>query len=508
MNLPNAVLDDKNNIMLDITFLLVAIPALAALLISLLPSHSYRAIRAMAHLAMALELVLALFLIFSFDRTLAGFQFVTDLAWTVKPKISLLLGVDGISLWMVLLTAIVGWAALFATGNIQEKVKGFFLSYMTLVCGAMGTFMSLDLFFFFFFYEIEALVTYPLISIWGRGDRKYAAMQFTIFSVLGSAFVLIGILALYFLSGNTSLQIPQLLSGFETVPLAIEIQRRIFPLFFVGFGILAALWPFHAWGPIGYAEAPPAASMLFSGILKTLGAYGLIRVGLGLFPEAARAWMPALLALALVNLIYVGFVALAQKNLRLLIGYASASHMGFALAGIACADVLGISGALLILFAHGLLMALLFLLVYLMEEKGLGSGVSDQGGLAATWPVTATYFSLAALASLGIPGFANFAGELTVLFALFNHFGPWAAAGALVSVLLTALYMLRAVRNLFFGPEKELRHTGEEPVRHFWRHAPLVLLIGALIFSGFFPNLPMSYFKTSASQNMTTLYDR
>ncbi len=490
--------------MVDLTLLLLAIPVLAVVLICLSPSHSYGAIRTIAALAMAAELALALFLVASFDRSRAGFQFVTELAWTEKPRISLFLGVDGISLWMVLLTAIVGFTALFATGSIREKVKGFYLSYMALVAGAMGTFMSLDLFFFFFFYEIEALVTYPLISIWGRGDRKYSAMQFTIFSVLGSAFVLIGILAIYFLTGKSTLSFPGLVELFNSAPIAMHFQHEIFALFFIGFGILAAMWPFHAWGPIGYADAPPAASMLFAGVMKKLGAYGLIRFGLGLLPEAAQAWMPLLAGLALINLVYVGFVALAQKDLRYLIGYSSSSHMGFVLIGIACASTVGLSGALLVMFAHGILVSLLFLFVYLMEQNSAGTGLADIGGLAAKWPVTATCFSLAAFAALGVPGFANFAGEITVLFAVFDRFS-WLAAGVLVSVILTALYMLRAVRSIFFGPEKELRHVPAEPLAGIVHKVPFVILIAVLLFVGFFPNIPVSYFNQAGSSDFGRL---
>lgn len=480
--------------MIDLTFLILAIPAAAIVLIGMFPSKSAHAIRAVVWLALILELALSVFLVVVFDRSQTGFQFVTELVWTKSPAISLHLGVDGISLWMVLLTSIVSFAALFATGSIREGVKGFFLSYMALVIGALGTFLSLDLFFFFFFYEIEALVTYPLISIWGRGDRKYSAMQFTIFSVLGSAFVLIGILAIYFLSGKSTLSLPALEQLFQSSPLALALQHRIFAVFLIGFGILAALWPFHAWGPIGYADAPPAASMMFAGVMKKLGAYGLIRLGLTLLPAAAQAWLPWIAGLALMNLIYVGFVALAQKDLKYLIGYSSSSHMGFIIIGLACSSTLGLSGAVLVMFAHGILVSLLFLLVYVMEQNSVSIRMTDIGGLASKWPFTAACFSLAALAACGVPGFANFAGEIIVLFAAWDHF-RWIAAGVLICVLLTAVYMLRAVRNIFFGPEKELRHVPSEPLAHPVQRIPFFILIGALLFVGFFPNIPLSYFK-------------
>ena len=480
--------------MIDLSFLILMIPVAAIILIGITPSKNQGFIRAIAWLAMILELALSFFLLYSFDRAQTGFQFVTELAWTRSPEITLRLGVDGISLWLVLLTSIVGFAAMFATGAIKEGVKGFFLCYLTLVAGALGTFMALDLFFFFFFYEIEALVTYPLISVWGRGDRKYSAMQFTIFSVLGSAFVLIGILAIYFLSGKNTLSLPALMEAFKTAPLPLGIENGIFAVFLIGFGILAALWPFHAWGPIGYADAPPAASMMFAGVMKKLGAYGLIRLGITLLPLAAQSWMPWIAGLALMNLIYVGFVALAQKDLKYLIGYSSSSHMGFVLIGLACMSPLGLSGALLVMFSHGILVALLFLLAYTLEQNGAGSGLLDNGGLASKWPVTAAIFSLAAFAACGVPGFANFAGEIAVLFAVWDRYG-WLSAGVLVSVILTALYMLRAVRNIFFGTPKDLRHVSDEPLANPFRKIAFVLLVGVLLFVGFFPNFPLSYFK-------------
>lgn len=482
--------------MIDLTFLVLMIPVLAIVLIGLFPSKSYAAIRAVTWIAMTAELILSLLLVFLFDRSQKGFQFVTELTWTQKPNIALHLGVDGISLWFVLLTSIVGFAALFATGSIQERVKGFFLSYFALVIGALGTFMSLDLFFFFFFYEIEALVTYPLISIWGRGDRRYAAMQFTIFSVLGSAFVLIGILAIYFLTGKSTLDFPALLELFRTSPLTMNLQHGIFGVFLIGFGILAALWPFHAWGPIGYADAPPAASMMFAGVMKKLGAYGLIRLGFMLFPETAQIWSPLIAGLALMNLIYVGFVALAQKDLRYLIGYSSSSHMGFVLIGLACSSVLGLSGALLVMFAHGILVALFFLLLYVLEQNSVGTLFGDVGGLATKWPVTAACFSLAALAASGVPGFANFAGEIIVLFAVWDRYG-WLTAGVLIAIVITALYMLRAIRNIFFGPEKVTRQIQDEPLANPFKKIAFVTLVGVLLFVGFFPNILLGYFGQS-----------
>lgn len=484
--------------MLNLTFYLLAIPVSAMILIGIIPSRNQPAVRAVAWIALSLVLALAVILLFRFDRSIGGYQFITQLAWTETPRIQLHLGVDGISLWLVLLTAIVGFAGLFATASIREGVKGFFLLYLVLVAGALGTFLSLDILFFFFFYEIEALVAYPVISVWGRGERKYSAMQFTIFSVLGSAFVLIGILALYFTSGANTTSIPELTSFLKTSPLPPALEHRIFAMFLIGFGMLAALWPFHAWGPVGYQAAPTAGSMVFAGIVKKLGAYGLIRIGLSMLPHAAQAWMPWVAGLAIMNLIYVGFVALAQKDLRSLIGYSSSSHMGFVLIGLACFTPVGLSGALLVMFAHGILVALLFLLAETIERETQKTNIAEMklgfGGLGAKWPFTAASFSLAGLAAAGVPGFANFAGELVILFAAWDRYG-WLAAGVLVSVILTALYMLRAIRNIFFGPIRETVPIASEPVQKPAGRIPYVLLIGSLLILGFFPSVALNDFK-------------
>ena len=287
-------------------------------------------------------------------------------------------------------------------------------------------------------------------------------------------------------------------------PLELAVQHKIFLPLLIGFGILSAVWPFHSWGPIGYVEAPTSTSMLLAGVLKKVAAYGLIRFGLLYFPDAAEFWMPWVTILLIMNLVYVGFIALAQKELRRLISYSSASHMGLILIGIACVTPLGVSGAVVIMFAHGLLVALLFLITDFIERKTNTTEIEALGGLACHWPITATCFALAAFASASVPGFANFSGELITLFAVWNQY-TWAVIGILICVLLTAIYMFRALRNIFFGQLPGILESATEPLKQPLHLVPFILLIGFLFVIGFAPNLILSDLETSLNNTPLTM---
>jgi len=489
--------------MIDLSFYFILIPLLGILGTLLLPSNQVKLIRILSWLSLTATLVLAFFLLIKFDGGQKEFQWVTQIAWLDHPRIVLQLGLDGLNIWLVVLTAVVAFCSLFAVGSIQKNLKAFHILYLMLVTGAFGAFLALDLFFFFLFLEIEVLVAYPLIANWGRDNKKYAAMQFTLFAFLASAFVLVGLLGIYFLTDANTSDLIRLNAYLQGSPLELSVQHKIFLPLLIGFGILSAVWPFHSWGPIGYVEAPTSTSMLLAGVLKKVGAYGLIRFGLLFVPDAAEFWMPWVTLLLMMNLVYVGFIALAQKELRRLISYSSSSHMGLVLIGIACVTPLGVSGAVLIMFAHGLLVALLFLITDFIERKTNTTQIEALGGLARHWPITATGFALATFACASVPGFANFSGELITLFAVWNQY-TWMVIGILICVLLTAVYMFRALRNIFFGPLPDILQSSTEPIKSPLHILPLVLLVGFLLAVGFAPNLVLSDLETSLKNTPLT----
>ena len=355
--------------------------------------------------------------------------------------------------------------------------------------GILGAFASLDLFFFYFLHELALVPTFIMIGVWGRGERKnYATFQITLYLSLGALIALIGLIALYLQSGTNTFDIPKLIAHARTNPLAVNAQNIIFPLLLFGFGILVSLWPFHTWAPLGYASAPSPTAMLHAGVLKKFGLYGLIRVALPLLPQAAQGWMHILAWLCLGNILYVGWVAMRQKDLNLLIGNSSVAHMGFIFLGIASLNLIGMTGAVIIMIAHGFLAALTFALSgYIYQQTGTLE-IKELGGLCRKLPFIGTALLMAALAGCGLPGFANFVGEVTVFFGAWKAF-PFVTACALWGALLIgALYMLRAMRDVLHGPLPE-KWSAIPDASNIWRKLPYALLLVALFAFGCFPRL-------------------
>jgi NADH-quinone oxidoreductase subunit M len=373
-------------------------------------------------------------------------------------------------------------------------VKEYYIFYLLLITGVFGVFLSLDLFFFYFFYEMAVIPMYPLIGIWGsdvkeagevRFTKEYATMKLTIYLTLGAVVALIGLLWLYVASGANSFDIPALQRHFDAAPLDPSLQRWIFPLLAVGFGVIAPIWPLHSWSPIGHAAAPSAVSMLHAGVLMKLGSYAIIRVAMGLLPAGAQAWLPWLAALCVMNIIYGGFVAMAQKDLKLIIGYSSSSHMGYVLLGIACLTPLALNGAVLLMFAHGLMTALAFALVGHVYDETHTRYLPDLGGLAHQAPFIATCGVIAAMASSGLPGFANFVAELLIFIGGWERY-PVPVICGVFGVVITAVYMLRLVRGAFFGPPKPAFAHAQD-ARSAFARLPYVVLVAVLLVVGCWP---------------------
>ena len=406
--------------------------------------------------------------------------------------ISLKLGLNGIALPMFLLAAIVGLAAgLYALRSGAERLKLYLVLLLVMHGGLLGVFASVDIFFFYFFHELALIPTFIMVGIWGGRDRNYAAMKLTIYLTAGAMLSLLGLIALYVKSGANSFDLIELKDAVAAQALAGHTQNWIGGLLLLGFGTLVSLWPLHTWAPLGYGAAPSSAAMLHAGVLKKFGLYGLIQIAIPLIPLGLHhwAWKLALLA-GIGNVLVVGFVTMAQRDLKQMLGYSSVMHMGYCFLGIAALSTIGTGGVVLLMVAHGLSVALLFLLATSIHHRTHTFDLSEMGGLAQKTPVLAAFFVAATMAGIGLPGFANFWGELTVFVALWK-FSHALTAVAVAGVIISAVYGLRAAARVFFGPASEQlqRVTAQHPPADLdWKEKlPALILLAALLLFGFYP---------------------
>jgi len=445
--------------------------------------------------ASVLTLAATLFLLAWFVPGQPDFQQVTS--FTISPEwhLSFTTGVDGLSLPMVLLAAIVTLGAIWLAGKIDKYENAFYACLLFISGGAIGAFASIDLFFFYAFHELALIPTFLLIGIWGGGNRVAAAWKITIYLAVGSFILLLGLILLYqsVPAASRSFDIRSLEAAASLGQISADAQRHIYLLLLIGFGILISLFPFHTWAPEAYAAAPAPAAMLHAGILKKFGLYGLLRLAIPLVPEGARHWTNLLVVLLLANIIYVGLVTIAQKRLDWMLGYSSVMHMGYIFLGIASAGILGVTGAVTLMFAHGISIALLFAVAGELRRR-TGTLIFDElGGLAKVMPFAGLAFGLGAFAAIGLPGFANFAGEIMIFFGAFKngseigrfHIFQVATVLALWGVVISTVYMLRAYRKAFMGALNE-RWKGLIDLRPAL-HVPVTLMVGALLCYGFFP---------------------
>ncbi len=409
--------------------------------------------------------------------------------------INLKLGLNGVSLPMFLLASLVGLAAgLYALRSGAERLKIYLMLLLIMFGGLLGVFASVDVFFFYFFHELALIPTFIMVGVWGtrgKDENSYAAMKLTIYLTAGAMLSLIGLIAIYVKSGADSFDLVTLRQALTADPLRVTTQKYIFGLLMFGFGTLVSLWPLHTWAPLGYGAAPSSAAMLHAGVLKKFGLYGLIQIALPLLPAGAAwwAWKLALLA-GVGNVLGIGFVTLAQRDLKQMLGYSSVMHMGYCFLGIACLSTIGSGGVVLLMVAHGLSVALLFLLATSVHHRTRTFDMADMGGLAQKTPVLAAFFVAATMASIGLPCFANFWGELTIFVALWK-FSPGLTVVAVSGVVISAVYGLRAAARVFFGPPSEhmQKVTAEHPPADLgWgERLPALILLAALLFFGFYP---------------------
>ena len=449
------------------------------------------------------NLLLSLFILLGYDRAHGGFQFAYSSPIVPEWDLKYFVAADGLSVVMLFLTALVTLAAVWVTPKVEKRENLFYACVLLIATGAAGAFASQDLFFFYAFHEVALIPTFLLIGLWGTGERQSAAWKITIYLALGSIILLIGLADLYLAipEGSRTFDMVKLAAAKDLIP--ADLQARPYLFLLIGFGILISLFPFHSWAPPAYASAPTPVAMLHAGVLKKFGLYGLIRIAVPLLPAGAQHWAWLLLTLLVGNIIYVGLVTIAQKKLDLMLGYSSVMHMGYIFLGIAALNVVGLSGAALLMFAHGLSIAALFALTGQLRQRSESLAFDQLGGLAKSLPFLSVAFGFAAFASIGLPGFANFASELMVFFGAYK---PAAVAGtadhfklattfALWGVVISAVYMLRAYRAIFFGEPDKDRAVTADPV--FAIRLPILLLLATLLLAGFFPQTFLAFIKPS-----------
>jgi NADH-quinone oxidoreductase subunit M len=478
---------------------ILGLPLAGAIAVAIVPRNYRFVIRSIAQVVTFLSMLTAFCMFWHFRPGIEGYQFQASYEWVKALGISLKFGVDGLNVGLVLMGAIVSFAATSMSYMIKEREKEYYLLLLVMITGILGAFASLDIFFFFFFHELALIPTFIMIGVWGRGeDKNYATFNITLYLTLGALIALVGLIALYIQTGAKTFDIVAITEYVKQNPIPQNAQHWIFPLLLFGFGILVSLWPFHTWAPLGYGAAPTATAMLHAGVLKKFGLYGLLRIAIPLMPEAARSWMHVIAFLCLGNIFYVGLVAMRQRQLNLLIGNSSVAHMGLIFLGIASLSVVGVTGAVVIMIAHGLLAALSFAINGHIYQQTQTQNMDQMGGLMKRMPFIGVAVVASMMAGCGLPGFANFVGEAMTLFAGWQNFHAvtiFAVWGALV---IGAVYMLRAIRNIVHGPMPEHWERVQD-ARGPLRKLPFALLGVTLLVFGVFPGLLTEKIKVSVT---------
>ena len=474
---------------------LIVVPAIAAVVVMLIPERRRELVRPLGVILSLLPVPLAVLLFVEFERGVAGFQFVERVVWIRQLGVAWHLGVDGISLLLVLLTTVLVPVALGASMGVNHRVRLFVAMNLLLEAGLIGVFLSLDLFLFFVFFEVILIPMAFIIGIWGSENRIYAAVKFFIYTAFGSALMLAGIIALAFIHRDQVGELGFSYLAMLELDLDPTTQRWLFGAFALAFAIKVPVFPFHTWLPDAHVEAPTAGSVLLAGVLLKLGAYGLLRFNLPLFPEATLDFVPLLATLAVVGVIYGAVVAIVQPDLKKLVAYSSVSHLGFIVLGTFALTSQSLQGSVVQMINHGLTTGALFLLVGIIYERRHTKEIADFGGLASSMPVFAGMFLFIAFASIGLPGLNGFVGEFLILMGSYPTLPVYTVLAA-VGVILAAVYMLWAYERVFTG---KLTNPANERVADLSIGETLVFvpLVALIILLGVYPKVALDVIEPS-----------
>jgi NADH-quinone oxidoreductase subunit M len=485
---------------------LVFVPMVGAIVIGLIPRGRPEVARQVAIITSLIAGVLSIALLVDFDKNDDGFQFVVSQTWVSSLDIKFFLGVDGVSLFLVVLTGILFPIALFAA-KPEHDAKGYYAWLTLLMGGCMGAFLSLDLFLFFLMFEITLVPLYFLIGKWGHGRRVYAATKFFLYTMAGSAFMLVSIVALAVIAkagdgGTVSFDFTKIILSDN---LATNTGRWLFLGMAIAFAVKTPMFPFHTWLPDAHTEAPTAGSIDLAGILLKLGTYGFLRFGLELFPEASVYFAPFLLTMAVIGIIYGGVVAAMQKNLKRLVAYSSVSHMGFALMGLWALNTQGVQGSVLQMVNHGISTGALFILLGFLYSRRHTYEIKDLKGIAKSAPVFAGIFTVVMLSSIGLPGLNGFVSEFLTLLGTFIAHRWWAVVAA-AGVIIAALYLLWAYQRVFQGePDEE---NAKFPDLKLTERLVMVPLLVLIVFLGIYPKPVLDRIEPSVNRILNRMEEQ
>jgi NADH-quinone oxidoreductase subunit M len=467
-----------------LTFI-VFFPLVGAAIVALLPRERERDARWVAAATAFVVLVAAVVLFAIFDRDQSGFQFVQRKTWVDSElaglKLQFLLGVDGLSVALVVLTGLLGMVAILISWNIEMRPKEYFVWLLVLESSLFGVFTALDFLLFFIFWEVELVPMYFLISIWGTGRKIYSAWKYVIYTFFGSSLMLVGILVTAFAANTFDMRE---LAGADLSD-ALLPTGALFFLLIIAFAIKLPVFPFHTWLPDAHTDAPTAVSVMLAGVLLKMGGYGMLRISFTILPDVARDASLWLGAFATVNILYGAVVTMVQTDLKRLIAYSSISHMGYVLLGISALGTVGLTGAGMQMFTHGVITGLLFVMVGLVYDRTHTRQISDLSGLAHQMPVIAVVMVIAGLASLGLPSLAGFVSEMTVFLGTFGKYGLFTVMGV-IGILLTAGYILWMIQRVFYG-ERNPRWADLRDANAWWERAALAAMVGVIVLIGIYP---------------------
>ncbi len=496
--------------------LVTFIPIFGALIVLLIPKQNEKAIKYVSAIITLIPLILATYMWSQFNFSMTGinneaqFQFVEHLKWIPAYNIEYFVGLDGLSFPMFWLTTLISFIAIVASFNITKAVKGYFSLFLLLETGMLGVFVSLDFFLFYIFWEVMLLPMYFLIGIWGGPRREYAAIKFFLYTLLGSVLMLIVMLALYFnvkdpVTGQHTFNMLHMMNqeNHSSWLLGVDVRLWLYMMLFIGFAIKVPIFPFHTWLPDAHVEAPTAISVILAGILLKMGTYGIFRISYPIFPDMAVKTAYMLAVLGVINILYGAFVAMAQKDLKKLVAYSSVSHMGFVLLGMSTFTDAGMHGALFQMVSHGMITAMLFLLVGVIYDRAHHREIEGFGGLATSMPIYAGVAAMAFFAAMGLPGMTGFIAEAMVFIGTFSVYRTLTVLAAL-GIIVTAAYVLWTVQRVFLGKlNPKYENIPEINKRELFTLVPLGILVIAF---GIYPMPILNLIRASMLHLITLIH--